>query len=88
MVKYIDYKKWALELDAHHQTSHPLKPKLTDLKSSDDLTDGICYGKGAAFMKQLQKIMGEEKFKVGLQKFTSKYQYSNADIDDIIECFR
>jgi aminopeptidase N len=30
----------------------------------------ICYGKGAAFLKQLQKIIGETKFKEGLQKFT------------------
>jgi aminopeptidase N len=53
-------------MDSNEKESHPLRPEILDTVSVREYTDGICYGKGAAFLKQLHKIIGEVKFKESL----------------------
>jgi aminopeptidase N len=65
-VKFVDYKCWGIKMDSNEKESHPLRPEILDTVSVREYTDGICYGKGAAFLKQLHKIIGEVKFKESL----------------------
>jgi aminopeptidase N len=40
-----------------------MRPEIDDTNEFRHKNNGIIYGKGAAFLKQLHKILGEEKFK-------------------------
>ena len=50
------------------------------------MVDGITYGKGAAFLKQLVKLINFETFSKSLQKYISIYKWRNAELDDFVEC--
>jgi aminopeptidase N len=47
--------------------------------------DGITYSKGAATMKQLLLLMGEENFSKGLTSYFKKYGFKNATLEDFIQ---
>ncbi|XP_002734773.1 aminopeptidase N-like [Saccoglossus kowalevskii] len=75
----------ALELDSF-TTSHPLtypdNQELTDLLAN---FDRLTYWKGASVLRMLENIVGADDFKRAIQNFLRRYEYSNADMDDIWE---
>ena len=57
----------------------------TDIASS--IFDGITYAKGAAVLKQLMFLVGENNFSKGLQSYFERFKWSNATIDDFLTDF-
>jgi aminopeptidase N len=65
--------------------SHPIQQPLENLKDAGSLYGGIIYQKAPIVMRQLEKWMGAEVFKKGLQKYLNDYAYANATWDDLIQ---
>jgi len=47
--------------------------------------DGITYSKGGGVLSMVESFMGEENFRLGVQKYMDKYQWKNADAIDFFE---
>lgn len=62
-------------------TTHPIRGKVENTSVADSIFDGITYSKGAATMKQLFYLMGEENFSKALSDYFPKYEWNNATID-------
>ncbi|MBX2843056.1 MAG: ERAP1-like C-terminal domain-containing protein [Flammeovirgaceae bacterium] len=80
-------------LMAHHPVAysedrtkgaHPIQQKLDNLKDAGTLYGRIIYQKSPIVMQQLEKLMGEEQFREGLQEYLEIYSFSNAVWDDLI----
>lgn len=72
MHKYHGYKYEGIELDCCSQT-HPI---INDCQTTDEAManfDGISYGKGAAFLKQLYHIIGHETLSKALKSYFAKH---------------
>ena len=55
-------------------TTHPIACEVENTLAADSIFDGITYSKGAAVLKQLLFIIGEEKFSQNLQHYFEKYK--------------
>jgi len=53
---------------------------------ANNLIDGVTYGKGTCFVKQLHHFIGFENFKRSLQRYIALYQYKNSTLEDFIKC--
>ncbi|HRW99642.1 MAG TPA: M1 family aminopeptidase, partial [Cyclobacteriaceae bacterium] len=73
----------AYEIDRTAGT-HPIQQDLDNLKDAGTLYGAVIYQKAPIMMRNLEALMGEENFKIGLQEYLKKYNYSNASWDDLI----
>lgn len=73
----------AYEIDRTAGT-HPIQQDLDNLKNAGTLYGAVIYQKAPIMMRNLEALMGEENFKIGLQEYLKKYNYSNASWDDLI----
>ncbi|MBE0651607.1 MAG: hypothetical protein IH595_12315 [Bacteroidales bacterium] len=64
--------------------ANPIQQKLDNLKMAGTLYGNIIYHKAPIIMKMLENIVGEKQFQEGLRTYLSKYSYSNASWDDLI----
>jgi aminopeptidase N len=48
------------------------------------LFDGISYGKGSAFLKQLFNVLGYETMSKGLAIYFNKYEWKNTELPDFV----
>ena len=51
---------------------------------AESIFDGITYSKGAATMKQLMYLIGEDKFSDALGKYFNKHAFKNTQLDDLL----
>ena len=70
-------KLWAYFEDASRNT-HPVEMEIPDTQSSETVFDGITYAKGAAVIKQLVALVGEDEFTEGLRRYFEKFAYKTA----------
>lgn len=63
-------------------TTHPIVTPVPDTESTQ--FDGITYGKGASFLKQLHFLVGEKEFQKGLQIYFNKHAFGNTRVNDFI----
>jgi aminopeptidase N len=80
---FLSRKGWGYSTD-QLPTTHPISLVVGHTAQVDTLFDGISYSKGAAVLKQLSFVVGEENFRAGIRKYMAKYQYSNATFEDLI----
>ncbi len=66
-------------LQNSHSVSVPIK-KLSDI---DSVFDAISYSKAASLICMVMDLMGLENMKHGLHNYLQKYQYSNAESEDL-----
>jgi len=78
MQKYVAYGT------DERKASHPIVMEMKNTGATKDLFDNITYNKGAAVLAQLLAIVGESAFKEGLHIYLSKYQFSNAELADLL----
>lgn len=64
-----------------HAICFPVRTK-SDIRR---IFDPISYSKGASLINMMRGFLGENTFRKGLQNFLKKYEYSNADQDDLWE---
>ncbi|MBO0358701.1 aminopeptidase [Hymenobacter sp. BT186] len=64
--------------------ANPIRQELDNLKDAGSLYGNIIYHKAPIMMRQLERLMGEEPFRQGLQEYLRKYAYGNATWPDLI----
>ena len=65
---FLNDKFWGVSADQMSST-HPICADIARTDEADALFDGISYGKGSAWLKQVYKILGTETIKVGLHDY-------------------
>ncbi|MBU2950753.1 peptidase M1 [Tamlana agarivorans] len=69
------------------QGTNAIRQKLDNLSDAGSLYGAIIYNKAPIMMRQLELILGEDKFKQGLQEYIKTYANDNANWDDLITIF-
>jgi aminopeptidase N len=82
-----DRKAWGYQEDERNTATHAIRGTVEDTDVAASIFDGITYAKGAAVMKQLMFLVGEENFSAGLTNYFERFQWSNATIDDFLQDF-
>jgi len=77
-------KRWA-EREDQQSTTHPIQGSVPDTDATFLNFDGITYGKGAAVLKQLVAVIGEDAFKAGMSHYFKKHKWSNTTIVDFLK---
>ena len=84
-VTFMQYKFWGISTDQLSST-HPICGEIADTQEADAVFDGISYGKGAAWLKQLYYIIGHETMSKGLSVYFKKYEWENTTLPDFVGC--
>ena len=69
-------KGWGYRED-QLDTTHPIAGEVVNTEQAENIFDGITYSKGAAVLKQLLCLMGEENFSKAMAKYFHKFQWRN-----------
>lgn len=69
-------------------TTHPIEASCESSDQAEMLLDGITYGKGACWARQLIMRIGLEKFLQGLSNYFNEFKWSNSTLDDFIRCMQ
>ena len=69
-------------------STHAIEAPCESVTDAPDLLDGITYGKGAVFLRQLISIVGEAKFFEGCQFYFKKFAWGNTELQDFIHCIQ
>ncbi|CAF0815629.1 unnamed protein product [Brachionus calyciflorus] len=67
------------------ESSHPISVEVNDPNEITSLFDGISYGKGASIIRMMNAFLTEYTFKRGVTNYLNKYQFSNAEQDNLWE---
>ena len=51
------------------KTTHPVVNNIKSVAEAESVFNGISYGKGAAFLKQATKVLGQETLKKALHSY-------------------
>ncbi|XP_046689288.1 LOW QUALITY PROTEIN: endoplasmic reticulum aminopeptidase 2-like [Homalodisca vitripennis] len=71
-----------LNLDAL-TSSHPISVSVHDPTEIEAIFDTISYSKGAALLYMLEKFLGQDTFRSGLNDYLNIHKYGNADTKDL-----
>lgn len=82
-VTFLQYKFWGIN-DDQVSTTHPITCTINATDEAENLFDGISYGKGASFLKQLYNMLGREVITRGLGIYFSRHQWKNTELKDFI----
>lgn len=64
-------------------SSHPISQEVFEAADIDRVFDWIAYKKGAALIRMLANVMGQQVFQRGLNDYLMTHMYSNAARDDL-----
>ncbi|WP_408032369.1 M1 family metallopeptidase [Tenacibaculum xiamenense] len=67
--------------------TNPIKQHLGNLKNAGALYGRIIYNKAPIMMRQLELLLGEEKFQKGIQQYIAKFANDNVDWTDLVNIF-
>ncbi len=65
--------------------ANPIRQPLTNLQEAGTLYGAIIYDKAPVMMRQLERLMGAEAFKNGIQEYLKKFSFGNADWPQLIK---
>lgn len=65
-------------------TTHPICSEISSLEQAKSVFDGVTYGKGASFLKQLHFVIGSPQLKAALHRYFDKYAWENTVLDDFV----
>ena len=82
-IECLGAKEWGYETD-QMKTTHPIAGEVANTEVALNIFDGITYSKGAACLKQLMALIGEEKFGKGLKTYFTELAFKNSTLDDFI----
>lgn len=66
------------------QGSNPIRQDLANLKDAGSLYGNIIYHKAPIVMRQLERLMGKDKFQQGVREYLRKFANGNASWPDLI----
>ena len=64
--------------------THPIAMEMNNANHASLLYDNIIFDKTAVMMRMLENIMGPDVLQNGLNRYLTKYQFSNASWDDLV----
>jgi aminopeptidase N len=64
--------------------ANPIRQELSNLKDAGTLYGNIIYHKAPIMMRQLERLMGKDKFQEGVRAYLKKFRNSNASWPDLI----
>jgi len=67
--------------------ANPIRQNLDNLMIAGTLYGDIIYHKAPIALRQLELMLGEEKFRQGLNIYLKKYAFSNAGWDELVQIF-
>lgn len=65
------------------ESTHPIFRPVENPDEIVQIFDDISYGKGASVIRMLERFLGEETFRKGINTYLQRYQYSNATHEDL-----
>jgi aminopeptidase N len=83
MLRFNSTKSWAYYEDSL-STTHPIVADVPHTDLAFARFDGITYGKGAATLKQLHYLIGDNAFRKGLAHYFKTHQWQNTVMRDFI----
>ena len=84
---FLRYKFWGISTDQMSST-HPICCEINNTDEAESLFDGISYGKGSAWLKQVYNVLGYDVIKKGLHQYFEKYQWKNTTLPDFVGCLQ
>lgn len=57
---------------------------INSTDEADSIFDGISYGKGSSFLKQIYNLLGHEVVKKGLHNYFEKHAWKNTILPDFV----
>lgn len=67
-------------------STHPISADVANSYEAVAMFDGISYGKGSAWLKQLYFIIGHETMSKGLTLYFKKHEWGNTTLPDFVGC--
>jgi aminopeptidase N len=64
--------------------THPIRQELANLDEAGSLYGPIIYDKAPIVMRQLERLIGSERFQEGLQAYLKEYEFGNATWLDLV----
>ncbi|WP_457288638.1 M1 family aminopeptidase [Pedobacter sp. UYP24] len=64
--------------------SNPIRQQLDNLKDAGTMYGNIIYHKAPIMMRQLERLMGKDKFQEGVRVYLNKFRNKNASWPDLI----
>ena len=65
--------------------ANPIRQPLPNLNEAGQLYGPIIYNKAPIMMRQLESLVGEERFQAGLREYLDRYAFANASWSDLID---
>jgi len=65
--------------------THAIRQELENLNAAGQMYGAIIYQKAPIVMRQLERILGQEKFREGLQVYLKEFQFGNATWLDLVK---
>ena len=72
----------AFKLDSL-RSSHPIQVPIVHAEEVEEVFDGISYCKGSAIISMINKVLGAENFRKGLQLYFQRHAYQNTETVDL-----
>ena len=82
---FLRYKFWGISTDQLSST-HPICCEIKSTDEAQSLFDGISYGKGSSFLKQLYNVLGYDIIKQGLHEYFETFKWKNTELKDFVGC--
>ena len=79
-----DYFKIRAYLQDMRITTHPIEASTKDTLEAGAHFDGITYGKGFSFLKQVSHLISDAAFQKGVQIYLKEHAFGNAELKDFI----
>ncbi|HEY7058756.1 MAG TPA: M1 family metallopeptidase, partial [Vicinamibacterales bacterium] len=80
-VREVDANQTALGLDALPST-RPVHKSASTPKEINELFDGIAYEKGAAVLRMVERYLGSDAFRAGVNAYLERFKFGNAAAAD------
>ena len=67
-------------------STHPICCEINSTDEATSIFDGISYGKGSAWLKQVYNVVGHETLKKACHRYFKTYEWQNTTLPDFIDC--
>ncbi len=83
---FVNHYPSAYEID-RGKGANPIRQKLDNLNNAGSLYGNIIYDKAPIMMRQLEVILGKDKFQEGIREYIHTYANKNANWNDLVQIF-
>jgi aminopeptidase N len=80
---FLGYKGWGVRTDCTTSV-HPITCEINSTIEAEAMFDGISYGKGSSWLKQVYNVIGHDTMSQGLATYFKKHAWGNTILTDFI----